>query len=223
MIAQGSPEWFEARLGHVTASRMADVTARTKSGWGASRATYMTQLMIERLTGMPQDSYQNEAMRYGTMMEPEAVTAYEFWHDVSTEPCGYFPHPDIACSGASPDRLVGDRGLVEVKCPNSATHVETLLSGAVPDKYIKQMHWQMACTGAVWVDYVSYDCRLPQEMQLFTKRIERDDREIKLLEHAVVEFLHELDDKLDALKTRYLGHTGLTRTQLQTSLENLDG
>jgi putative phage-type endonuclease len=202
-IVQGSPEWLAIRCGKVTASRVADVIARTKTGWGASRANYMAELIAERLTGQPAQAFMNDAMRWGTEKEPEARTAYEFWHDVEVVQVGFVPHPSIAMSGASPDGLVGADGLVEIKAPNTATHLETLLSQTVPGKYVTQMQWQMACTGRAWCDFASFDPRLPTDMQLFVQRVERDDACIAKLEQDVTEFLAELDAKLAALNALY--------------------
>lgn len=199
LAPQRSPLWHEARLGCVTASRIADVTARTKSGYGAARLAYMRQLLSERLTGMPTEIYANSAMRWGTDMEPHAVVAYEDLAGIETEPVGFLTHPTLAFAGASPDRLVGDRGLLEVKCPQTSTHVDTLLSGEVAEKYILQMQWQMACSGREWCDFVSFDPRLPPAYALYSKRVERDDKLIAWLEGEVMTFLAEVDEKLHAL------------------------
>ena len=200
-MIQGSPEWIAARLGKVTASRIADVCARTKTGWGASRANYMAELVAERLTGKPADRYTNDAMQWGVATEAEARTAYEFVHDCEVELCGFIEHPTIPMSGASPDGLVDDDGLVEIKCPNTATHLDTLLLKAIPGKYILQMQWQMACTGRKWADFVSYDPRLPEPMRLFVERISYVDK--LTLETDVRQFLSELDTKIDALDKIY--------------------
>ena len=144
MIVQGSPEWFAARLGKVTASKVSDVVAKTKSGWGASRANYMAALIAERLTQTPADSFSNAAMQWGTEQEPLARVAYEFFTGRDVEQVGFVDHPSIPMTGASPDGLVGEDGLVEIKCPNTATHIDTLLDGKVPGKYVIQMQWQMA-------------------------------------------------------------------------------
>jgi len=192
--------WMAARLGKVTASRIADLTAKTKSGWGASRANYMAQLIIERLTGEQANGYTNQAMQHGIDTEPQAISAYEFFMDVQVEPSPFVDHPDIAMSGASPDGLVGGKGLVEVKSPNSATHIETLLGQKVPEKYIKQVQWQMACTGRKWTDWVSFDDRLPPDLQFYRQRIDRDDKLIEELEGYVIEFLEELEGKLQKLE-----------------------
>ena len=202
-MIQGSQEWLEARLGKVTASRVADVVAKTKSGWGASRANYMAELIAERLTGAPAERFTNAAMQWGTETEPEARAAYAFHVDADVEEVGFVPHPRIPMTGASPDGLVGTAGLLELKCPNTSTHLDTLLGDAIPAKYVTQMQWQMACTGRLWCDFASYDPRLPQEMRLFVRRVERDTVLIASLENDVQSFLAELDGKLAALKVRF--------------------
>lgn len=198
-IIQGSPEWFAARCGKVTASRIADLTAQTKSGWGAGRANYMAQLIAERLTGTVAESFTNAAMQWGTDTEPQARAAYEFFQNETVTEIGFVDHPTIPMSGASPDGLVGSDGLVEIKCPNTATHIDTLLKCNVPAKYIKQMQWQMACTGRKWCDFVSYDPRMPEHLALFVKRVESDG--IPELESQVVDFITELENKVDQLST----------------------
>lgn len=200
---QGSPDWHAYRCGKVTASRVADVIAKTKTGWGASRANYAAQLVCERLTGTVTESYTNAAMQWGTDTEPQARTVYEMMHDVAVQQIGLVQHPSIAMSCASPDGLVGDHGLIEIKCPNSATHIETLLSEAVPAKYITQMQWQMACAGRQWCDYVSFDPRMPGEMQLFVRRLNRDEAFIRDLTSQIEDFLAEVADTIARLKSRY--------------------
>lgn len=204
-MEQRTDEWFTARLGKVTASRISDVMAKTKSGWGASRANYMAELIVERLTGQKGDSYQNAAMMWGTNTEPLARAAYEAHRGVLVEETGFVPHPSGAMTGASPDGLVGDDGLVEIKCPNTATHIDTLMSDDAPPKYFAQMQWQMACTGRAWCDFVSFDPRMPEEMQLFVVRVERDDTWITMAEEAVQAFLSELDEMVSKLKEKYNG------------------
>jgi putative phage-type endonuclease len=198
-IVQGSLEWVQARLGKVTASRVADVIAKTKTGWGASRKNYMAELIAERLTGQPGDTYTNAAMQWGLDTEPQARAAYEFFRDATVEEVGFVEHPTIPMTGASPDGLVGENGLVEIKCPNTATHIDTLLSETIPAKYVTQMQFQMACVGRKWCDYVSFDPRMPEHLRLFVKRVEHDDAKVKELEAAVLEFLAELDATLNKL------------------------
>ena len=202
-IIQGSEEWHRARLGRVTASRVADVLARTKTGYSASRAGYMAELIAERLTQTPAAAFTNAAMQWGTEHEPEARAAYEFMGDCEVVEIGFVQHPTIAMSGASPDGLVGADGLVEIKCPNTATHLDTLLSQAIPGKYQTQMLWQMACTGRAWCDFASYDPRMPEHMRLFVTRLPRDDVRIAEMEREVSAFLTELEAKLASLCALY--------------------
>ena len=198
-LEQRSAEWHAARLAKVTASRVADVIARTKSGWGASRANYMAELIAERLTGEPSEKFTSAAMAWGTEKEPEARAAYAWHADEDVQEVGFVVHNRIRDAGASPDGLVGTNGLVEIKCPGTATHIDTLLSGSIADKYIVQMQFQMACTGRMWCDFVSYDPRLPEAMRLFVRRIERDHERIAQLETAVIAFLDEMNTKVAQL------------------------
>ena len=199
MMDQGSEEWFTIRIGKVTASRVADVIAKTKTGYSASRDNYMAQLVCERLTGQKGESFTNAAMQHGTDTEPLARAAYEAFKDVLVDEVGFVPHPTIKMAGASPDGLVGEDGLLEIKCPNTATHIETLLSESVPGKYFTQMQFQLSCTGRQWCDFVSFDNRLPEELQLFVKRVPRDEVFIRLIEAEIVQFIAELDDKINKL------------------------
>lgn len=202
-IIQGSDAWKQLRLGRVTASRVADIVAKTKSGYSTSRANYMAQLITERLTGVPAETFTNAAMIHGTETEPEARAAYEFYQGVTVEQVAFVSHPKIEQAGCSPDGLVGDDGLLEIKCPQSATHLETLLGQAVPGKYETQIQFQMACTGRAWCDFVSYDPRMPENMRLFIKRVERDNKRISELETEIAGFLLELAVKLSQLNSLY--------------------
>jgi putative phage-type endonuclease len=202
-MEQRTEEWFAARLGRVTASRIADVMAKTKTGYSASRANYMAELVCERLTGRSGDFYQNAAMVWGTEQEPNARAAYEAYSGMLVTETGFVPHPTIAMSGASPDGLVGDAALIEIKCPSTATHLETLLGADIPEKYRLQMQWQMACTGRAFCDFVSYDPRLPEHMQLHVVCYPADPALIKIIEGEVQKFLAELDYKINELNERY--------------------
>ena len=198
-LTQGSPEWHQARLGKVPASRISDVAAKIKTGWGARRAKYMGELIAESLTHEPTPSYINAAMQHGTDTAPQAAAAYAFYTDAELELVGFVDHPKIDQAGCSPDRLIGKDGLVEIKCPQTSTHIDTLLGSSIPKKYIDQMQWQMACTKRKWCDFVSFDPRMPPETQLFIQRVERDKERIKELEEMVVEFLTEMNEKIDRL------------------------
>lgn len=180
---------------------MADATARIKSGYGSSRANLMAELICERLTGVQGERYVNGFMQHGIDHEPEARSAYEFELGVTVEEVGFLDHPSIDMAGASPDGLVGAEGLVEIKCPQSAAHIETLLTKTVPGKYVTQMQWQMACTGRKWCDFATYDPRMPQELQLWIFRVMRDEKHIADLEKEARLFLAELDEKVAALRT----------------------
>ena len=196
---QRSPDWFAARLGKVTASRVADVVAKTKSGTSASRTNYLAQLICERLTETVAEGYTSAEMQWGTDQEPYARAAYSAKVGELVEEVGFIDHPTIAGAGASPDGLVAE-GLVEIKCPNTSTALDWILSAKPPAKYVTQMQWQMACTNRPWCDFVSYDPRLPENLRLFVIRVDRDDDRIKELEQEVKEFLQELDDKVNKLK-----------------------
>lgn len=199
MDEQRTAEWFQARLGKVTASRVADVIAKTKTGYSASRENYMAQLVVERLTNTQAESFTNAAMQWGTDQEPFARAAYELKMGVMVDETGLVDHPTIPMAGASPDGLVGEDGLVEIKCPNTATHIDTLLTQTVPAKYITQMQFQMACTGRQWCDFVSFDPRMPQKAQIFIKRVLRDDSFIREIESEIKKFLAEVSAKVDQL------------------------
>jgi putative phage-type endonuclease len=200
MTEQGSPEWFKERYGNASASRIADVIAKTKSGYSASRENYLTQLVLERF-GIFEETYTNEHMLHGTETEPYARAAYELKNNVMVNEVGYVLHPSIAKSGASPDGQINN-GLIEIKCPISKTHFEYLLGERVPPKHIPQMAWQMACTGADWVDFISFDNRVPEGLQYFEVRYKRDDEYIKMLEEEVTKFLVEVEAKFNILQSR---------------------
>lgn len=192
-IIQRSEEWYNIRLGKVTASRIADLMAKTKTGASASRKNYMAQLICERMTGQKEESYINAAMQHGIDTEAEARQAYELETFQAVIECGFYIAPGIEQSGASPDGLIGDDGLIEIKCMNTANHIETLLSGNIDNRYILQMQWQMYCTGRKWCDFVSYDNRLPGTLRLFIKRVERDEKMIQEIKEEVDKFIEELD------------------------------
>jgi putative phage-type endonuclease len=198
-IIQRSDAWHEIRLGKATASRIADIIAKTKSGYSTSRDNYMAQLVCERLTGQKGEFFTNAAMQHGTDTEPLARSAYEAFVDVMVEEVGFVQHPKIEMAGASPDGLVGLFGMLEIKCPNTATHIEALLTETVPTKYITQMQWQMACAQRQWCDYVSFDPRIRADLQLFVKRVEFDATYVAMLEEEVIKFLKELDIKVNKL------------------------
>lgn len=199
MTEQGSVEWLQERLGHVTASRLADVMATIKTGEASSRRNYRAELVAQRLTGNIEQGFTNSAMQWGTDNEPLARAEYEVRKGVFVDQVGFIKHPTIEWSGTSPDGLVGDDGLIEIKCPNTATHIDTLLSGNIPSQYEKQMIWQCCCTGRVWCDFVSFDPRMPSDLSFFCKRFEPTMGQIKEAEAAVITFLAEVEETLSKL------------------------
>ena len=199
---QGSAEWLQSRAGRVTASRIGDVMAKIKTGEAAARKDYKAQIVAEILTGRPQESsFTNEAMQWGTATEPAARTAYEAISGTLVDTVGLVLHPAIDRAAASPDGLAGD-GLLEIKCPKTATHLQYLLAGVAPAQYQLQMLWQMACTERAWCDFVSFDPRLPEDLQLLIVRFERDDKRIAEIETEVRLFLSEVDETIAKLKAR---------------------
>ena len=198
-VVQGSPEWHQQRLGKATASRISDIVAKTKTGYSTSRANYMAQLVVERMTQTVAESYSNAAMEWGVENEQFARAAYEAKTGNMVDQVSAIDHPRIAMSAASPDGLVDDDGCLEIKCPNTATHIDTILGDEPAKKYYDQMQWQMVCTNRKWCDFVSFDPRMPSHLQLFIKRIERNDLYIAELEKEVVKFLAEVDDKVKKL------------------------
>lgn len=202
-MEQRTEEWFIARNGNVTASRIADVCARTAKGWGAARKNYMHDLVVERLSGEHIQSGSGAARRWGQDIEPEAKIAYEFYRDATIVEVGFLPHPSIAETGASPDGLVGEDGLVEFKCPTVSVHLDTLDKEEIAQEYVLQMQWQMCCTGRQWCDFASYDPRFPEAMRLYVRRIPRDDILIRALEKDVTDFLTELRDTVHRLRLKY--------------------
>lgn len=201
---QNSPEWHAARCGRVTGSRVADIVRKIRNGTPSKmRATYMGELIAERLAGVQMgDGFVSQAMQWGKDCEDRARATYAFMNDADPVKVGFVLHPTIDMAGASPDSLVGTGGL-ELKCPNTATHIETLLGADIEPDYVKQMQWNMACTGMLWWDFGSFDPRMPAAMQLHVQRVKRDDEQIAELEKAVREFLGELDAKLAALRSRF--------------------
>jgi putative phage-type endonuclease len=203
MMDQRTPEWFSARAGKVTASCIYKVMAKLKDGKpSADRTNYHAQLVAERLTGVTAESFSNAAMQWGTDTEPQARAMYSLEVEPVVE-VGFIDHPYIAMAGASPDGLVGDKGLVEIKCPNTATHIATLTGAPIDRKYLLQMQWQMACTETEWCDFASFDPRLPIEMQLHVRRVDRDDALLAEIETEVAAFLAEVAATVEQLSSQY--------------------
>jgi len=202
MIEQGSEEWKQIRLGKVTGSRIKEILAKTKTGAAASRANYKAELVCERRTKTPLDGFSNGPMEWGKEMEAEARRRYEAETGVLVQEVAFVDHPTISMSGASPDGLVGNDGLVEIKCPNTKTHIETLLANKAPSQYIAQMQFQMACTGRAWCDFVSFDPRMPEAEQYFCIRVFKDEKYILEMEKEVIKFLSEVDQSIQLLDAR---------------------
>jgi putative phage-type endonuclease len=199
---QGTAEWLAERAGHCTASRASDVLAKIKVGEAATRRAYRIQLCTERLTGIPVQGYQNAAMLWGTATEPEARDAYEAMTGALVEQVGFIRHPELAWVGASPDGCLDDDGLLEIKCPESTTHLEWMLEERLPPKHMPQVQFQLWVTGRQWVDFVSYDPRFPEHLRLFTVRQERDERYIENLAAEVRGFQADVESMYERLNDR---------------------
>ena len=195
---QGSEAWLAARAGKVTASMISNVLAKPET---AAYRDYQAQIVAELLTGKPQGSdFTNAAMEFGTENEPFARSAYEVFTGFTVDEVGLVLHPTIDRAGASPDGLVGSDGLVEIKAPKMSTHLSYICAGVVPTKYKNQMLFQMICAERAWCDFVSFRPDLPEHLQLFVIRFQRDEAKIKELTTAVNLFLAQVDEMLTKLK-----------------------
>jgi len=204
-MEQRTEEWYSHRAGKVTASRIADIIATTKTGYSTSRENYLSELLIERLTGRPLDRFTSPAMEWGTMHEDDAANAYTERTFNIIEKVSFVDHPTIEHAGASPDGYVDGDGLIEIKCPNTSTHIATLMKKNIPSRYQSQMLWQMECTGRRWCDFVSFDPRLPPNLRLFIQRFEWDDARAFTIRNEVQKFLADLKTKIDNLNNMYPG------------------
>lgn len=198
-VIQGSDEWKLAKLGYVSASSIADVMAKVKSGEAITRRKYKVRLVAERLTGKIGESYTNPSMEHGVITEPLAKVAYEVKTSSFIDNTGFWKHPTIKWVGCSPDGLVGKTGLVECKCPNTTTHIDYLFENKVPTEYYKQIQCQLWVMQREWVDFISFDDRLPEKKQLFIKRAYRDEELIKEMEKEVIIFLDEVEQMMEKL------------------------
>lgn len=201
-MEQRTDEWLQARVGHITGSRMADVISKIKTGESQTRINYKTQLVTERLTNQPVQTYFNNAMQQGIDREPDARMLYELENKIDVEEVGFIKHPTLAWSGVSVDGLIGDKGIIEIKCPLETTHTNTLLKKQAPKKYYPQMQWGMCVTQRSFCDFVSYNPSFPDDLKLFVIRVERDDDYIKMLEEEVVKFNEEIEQLLNSIKEK---------------------
>lgn len=199
-MIQRTEEWFSARMGKVTASRICDIMRMTRSGPSASRKNYMAELVCERLTGQRAASFESDAMKWGTENEPLARAEYEARNLTTVQEVGFIDHPTIRGTGASPDGLVRDDGCIEIKCPNTATHIETITTGKIDGDYLYQMGWQMECADREWCDFISYDPRLPPKLRYWCKRVYRAELGLDAIRLQVIGFLKELDAMEEALR-----------------------
>ncbi len=208
-IEQGSQEWFEMRLGKITASRISDLMSKIKVGESAGRKKLKNELIRERLTGKRIEGYTNAAMERGNALEPLARASYEIRYNLFVDQVSFVNHPVISMAGCSPDGLVGEEGLLEIKCPNPENHLEHFLNDGVDliNRYYNQCQWQMACcTNRKWCDLVSFDPDISEPLQLFITRIFRDEEWIANAEKEVVIFNDEIDTIVKQLKEKYNGN-----------------
>lgn len=219
-MQQGTAEWFAAKVGKVSASRMGDLMARTQKGWGAPRKHYLAEKVAERLTGKTREKKRIASLEQRLEIEPDARAAYEFYRNVDVDLVGFIPHPTIANAGASPDGLIGLSGGVEIKCPDTDTHIEILTSGGIDRDYLLQMQFGMACTGRQWWDFVSFDPNMPEELNLYVRRVGRDDQLIAEIETNVIQFLEEVDQKVAQVRALMRGSTPLEHA-LESSLQSI--
>jgi putative phage-type endonuclease len=201
-VQQGSEAWHQLRLGKVTASRVADLLAKTKTGPSASRGNYLIELALQRVTKTIEESYTNAAMEWGTQTEPQARVAYEVKTGNFVDQVAFIDHPTIAGFGCSPDGIVDSDGLIEIKCPNSATHWSYIKANEPPNKYFIQMQAQMSVTGAKWCDFVSFDPRMPERSQLLVVRVMRDPEYILYMEAEISSFLKEVEKEVQLMEKR---------------------
>ncbi|UNE54872.1 lambda exonuclease family protein [Bartonella machadoae] len=203
---QRTAEWFQARLGKVTASNVYNILSRTAKGLPTSKyEDYKIKLMTERLTGEISQSYITPSMQWGIEHEEDALKEYEFIYDADVIKCGFIPHPTIEMAGASPDGLIGEDGLVEVKCPQSTTHLRFFMYDEIKPEYIAQMQFQMACTGRKWCHFISYNPQFVGRstgLRMKVKRIHRDDEQIEQLTKAVEVFLAEIEQDMEQILTK---------------------
>lgn len=201
---QGDSDWLQARTGRVTASEVRRVLSELKKGGETQeRATYRAALVGEMLTGVPAEHTITRAMDHGTEFEPLARSAYELHMGVMVEEVGFVIHPLIERAGASPDGLVGEDGGIEIKCPNTSTHVRWMTAGVIPEEHRAQMFWNMACTGRTWWDFVSFDPRMKDRRdRLFIRRLEAHEAIQMEMSVRVNDFLAECDEMVKEIVSK---------------------
>lgn len=199
-MEQRTDEWYRARCGQLGASQISKALAKGRNGAESStRRNLLAELVAMRLTGQAPEGFTNKAIEHGIEYEPIARALYEIKSGLDVLEDGWIPHPSIEWTGCSPDGLVSDKGLVEIKCPNTATHIDYLLAGVVPSEYQNQMLWQMECTGRNWCDFVSFDPRLPEKLQLFVVRFNHEESRLKEIREEVIKFLIEVQSTVEKL------------------------
>jgi len=215
-LKQQTPEWLKARIGKCTGSRVKDALSFLKNGQPSQkRKDYLTDVVTERLTGFAVEHYVTPAMQWGIDTEEYASSAYEVVSGNDVEEVGIAEHPSIPMFSASPDRYVGNDGIVEIKCPITTTHVEWMMAGLIPEEHLWQLTAEMACSGRKWVDFVSFDPRLPPRNQVFIRRLLRDEERIAFMEAGVIQFLSEVDAMV--AKLGGMEYAGLRADAIQDS------
>lgn len=199
-VEQGTEAWFAMRLGKVTASRVADVMAKTKTGVSASRQNYLIELALQRVTGVFEQSFTTQAMQDGIDREAQARVLYEVTTGEFVDQAPFVDHPTIQGFGASPDGLVNSKGMCEIKCRGNAGHWEVIKTGEIPKKYWIQQQAQLACTGREWNDYVGYNPNFPEKSKLYIQRVYRDEAFIADMEAQIKQFLIEVEEEVKLMK-----------------------
>lgn len=203
LVEQGTQEWLQLRCGSITGSRIADMLKTIKSGaYAASRIDYAYDLALERLTGEPQNTDLSNVkwVQDGKAWEDDARAMYEFTNDLEVERIGFASHDIIEMFGASPDGLIGDSGVLEIKCPKPKTHLAYLIEKVMPAEYVPQVNAELSCTGREWVDFVSYNPKFPPNLRFFCVRHYRNNRIIADMEESVNDFNDEVEEILEKLK-----------------------
>lgn len=209
-VEQGTPEWLQMRCGMGTGSGIGKAIKRIGKSeknpngtkYSADREKYLMEVVCERLTGRATEHYVTDAMLWGIEHEPIAREEYGMARGCDVDPGKFAIHDRMKWFGSSSDGLVGEDGCIEIKCPTSLTHLQWVIDGVVPDEHIDQMKAAMSCYNRQWCDFISYDPRMPKDLRLFVRRLERDEPMIVEMEQEVEKFLAEVDVLLDTIKKR---------------------